>query len=155
MIKKRLRKRKRKALKALKRRRQEASPFSLIDVSSEETLSTGLLDPSSTMAITEARESSSHVKATLLDATKLLRMSIGFKSYSDSSKTFANFSKLISAKLDLFEIHNTREDRFFFYFLFFIFRFHHMVKVRILVFHSLFFHYHFNIFFLSNIYFFI
>lgn len=92
------------------RRRQEA-PYAPIDVSLEEDEEgTKLPDASFTKWIREARETSSLVKASILDAAELVGVSMGSKSYSDSSKAFVDFVKLVLAKLDLFEICSTKKD---------------------------------------------
>lgn len=70
-------------------------PFAFIDVSLEETPSTKVSDHSFSRAIREARESSSDMKASHLDVAELLGVSIGSRSYSDSSKAFMDFVKLI------------------------------------------------------------
>lgn len=107
-------------------------PSALINMSSKETTSAKMLDPSSSGAIREARESSSHTKASLLDTAKVLGVSISSKSCYDSSKAFTDFAELVSAKLDLSKVRSSRKDRSF------IFDFRHMVKVRASVLYSLF-----------------
>lgn len=107
-------------------------PFAFIDKSLEETPSVEVLDFSSTEAIREAGESSNHMKASLLDVTELLGISMASRNYFDSSKAFTDFDELISAKLDLSEVRSTRKDRSF------VFGFRQMVKVRTLVFYPLF-----------------
>lgn len=117
--------------RALKRRRrQEASLYALVDVSSKETPSVEVSNLSSTRVIREAKKSSNHVKASLLDAVELLEVSTGSRSYSNSSSAFTNFTELVLTKLDLLEVHSTREDKSF------IYGFSHIVKVRTLVFYS-------------------
>lgn len=76
-------------------------------MSSKGTLGAGLLDPLLIEVTSEVSEGSSHIGALRLDATNLLGVSIGSKSYSESSKVFEDFTKLVSGKLDLSEVHNT------------------------------------------------
>lgn len=111
--------------RALKRkRRKKALPFILVDVFSKEMPSAKELDPSFFEATKEAGESSSHTNASLLDAAELLGVSIGPRSCSNNFKAFIDFAKLVSAKLDFFEVYSTREDRSF------VFGFRHMVNVK-------------------------
>lgn len=76
-----------------------------------------------------------------MDAAELLGVSMGSKSCFDSFKTFTGIDEFVSAKLDLFEVRNTRKDQSF------TFRFHYMVKIRISIFYFLFLFF----FFLSNV----
>lgn len=116
--------------RVLKRKRRQEAPHAPIGVSSEEEEEdTELLDPSSIEGTRDVGESSSLVKASLLDATELLGVSISSKSCSNNSRAFANFSKLVLTKLDLFEICSTRKDWSF------IYDFRYMVKVRVSIFY--------------------
>lgn len=81
-------------------------------------------NPSSVKVTREPEEGSSYAQASLLNAIKLLGVSMGFKSVSDNSKSFADFIEAVIAKLDLSEVQSSREDKSF------VFGFWHMVKVK-------------------------
>lgn len=112
--------------KALKRRRRQEAPHTLVNMSSkEEQKGFELPDPSSTRGIKKVRERSNPTKASFLDVVEMLRVGIGSKSYSNSSKAFTDFAEFVLAKLDLSKVHNTREDQSF------TFGFYYMEKVRV------------------------
>lgn len=90
------------------------------------TQSAELLNSSTNKVTGEASEGSSHVGASHLDTTDLLRENIGSRSYYESSKAFEDFFDLVLAKLDLCEVRSTQEDRSF------IFSFYNIMKVRII-----------------------
>lgn len=99
-------------------------PSMSVDVSSEGSPSHKQEGPSLTRTIREVGESSSHAKASFLNAAELLRVSISSKSVSNSSKAFMNFVEAITKKLDVFDIQSSRQDKSF------IFGFIYMVKIK-------------------------